>query len=146
VNSAADSLGWIGSLLGLAFFTTVVTGGTVRGVSPVPGDSFFRSLSRATWWVSPVLVASAAAWTAWALRATPAAAAVMVGTAAIGLALCWSWRPSRADDLWLPTWLMHLRVAARVQIRDAAAWRRQLVDLGVSVIVVAAAVWLVPRG
>jgi hypothetical protein len=70
----------------------------------------------------------------------------MAGVAAIDLALCWRWRPSRADELWLPTWLKRLRAPVRVQIRDAAARRRQLVDLVAGLIVLIVAASLVPRG
>ncbi len=135
MNDQADWFSWILLLLVAAAVVVFVTGGLVRSISPYPRDETFRAVSRATWWVSPTLIAAAGVCSAWATRNRPVVCAAVVCLTVVGLVLAWRWRPSRAEQLWVPRWLARARAAVPVRIRDSAAWRRQAVQLIVGVLV-----------
>jgi hypothetical protein len=121
-------------LLLCAFIVEFSTGGLARSIAPVPSDAAFRRIAGATWWVTPILVTGAGGAAAWELRGlAPFAAIGVLVLTAIGADLCWRWRPQRAQELRVPQWLAAIRASVRVNIRDAAAWRRQLVAITVGV-------------
>jgi hypothetical protein len=124
---------WALTILLGALFVSVCTGGTIRSISPVPGDATMRRVSDATWWLTPALVTIGGLISAWTVRASPLLA-LGVGTLSIlSAVLCYRWRPARSDAFWVPVWLIRLRAAVRVPIRDSAAWRRQATCLSVGI-------------
>lgn len=133
----ADWFTLVLSLVMSAWAFELIAGGGVRGATNIPSDESFRRLSRGAWWLGPLLLCAAGACGSAASLGRPVVAATLAVAAVAEAALCWRWRPSRAERFWMPVWLARLRSAVRIPIRDAAAWRRNSLGLVIGSVVIA---------